>query len=66
MFLFTAESQSQVEPSLEHTELTADGQKVYSGTWHRLWVGESYSGGRGSSEWDGAQVAQADGLVHSA
>ncbi|ERE79587.1 mucin-5B-like protein [Cricetulus griseus] len=31
--LFTvwpAESQSQVEPSLEHTELTADGQKVYS------------------------------------
>ncbi|EGV93456.1 Mucin-5B [Cricetulus griseus] len=30
MFLFTAESQSQVEPSLEHTELTADGQKVYS------------------------------------
>lgn len=59
---FPAESQSQVELSSEHPELTGDGQKVYSGMWLRLWVGESYSGGRGSSEWDGAQVGQADNL----
>lgn len=62
MFSFPAESQSQGELSSEPPELTGDGQKVYSGTWLRLWVGESYSGGRGSGEWSGIQVGQAGGL----
>lgn len=52
VFPFSAESQGQAELSSEHPELTGDSQKVYSGTWFRLWVGD----GTGSSDLHGAQV----------
>lgn len=58
VFPFPAEIQGQEELSSEHPELTGDGQKVYSGTWLRLRVGD----GMGSSGLGGAQVAQTPGL----
>lgn len=52
VFPFPAESQGQAELNSEYPELTRDSQKVYSGMWLRLWVGD----GRGNSDLDGAQV----------
>lgn len=58
MFLFPAEIQGQ-----EYPGFTGDGHEAYDGLWLGLRVGESCSGGRGSSEWDGAQVEQAGSLT---